>query len=362
MSFFFFTLPAASAMFALSLGVANIDETLPGAAYAFLSGLNASVVGVIALATTELSKKAITDDLTRMVVFFTASAGMLYQAVWYFPALLVISGLTSLVHDLGLVKRLLWCPRRKRRTVTEAISESDAGRGYSTTGLESGVIGTTRHEETQAAIPDVTTPLLPRTVPTTGTRPSLHTPVALRTGIAIITSFFVTLITVLTLRYSLPHPLHRLFSLFTNMILAGTIIFGGGPVVIPLLREYIVSEGWVSLRDFLIGLAIVQAFPGPNFNIAVFLGSLTAKNAGYNPLFGAVLAWVGIFAPGMVLVHGTMGIWSAIRGNRAVRAVLRGVNAGAVGLIYTVISRIWEVGLLDERAQQGEFFNVPAVK
>jgi chromate transport protein ChrA len=50
------------------------------------------------------------------------------------------------------------------------------------------------------------------------------------------------------------------------MYLAGTIIFGGGPVVIPLLREYAVEPGWVSSRDSLLGLAIIQAFPGPNFN------------------------------------------------------------------------------------------------
>lgn len=347
-------------MFALSLGVANIDETLPGAAYAFLSGLNASVVGVIALATTELSKKAITDDLTRMVVFFTASAGMLYRAVWYFPTLLVISGLTSLVHDSGLIQRLLLPTSLKRAPTpcssTGPISESDYD---STPELERGVVeeidNTQIHQDTQAPVPDVTTPLLARPVSTPSASPLHHTPVSLCTGIVIISSFFVVLITVLTIRYTLPPPLPRLFSLFSNMVLAGTIIFGGGPVVIPLLREYIVSEGWVSLRDFLIGLAIVQAFPGPNFNIAVFLGSLTAKNAGYNPLFGAVLAWVGIFAPGMVLVHGTMGVWSAVRGRRGVRAVLKGVNAGAVGLIYTVIYRIWEVGLLDERAQQGKF-------
>lgn len=52
------------------------------------------------------------------------------------------------------------------------------------------------------------------------------------------------------------------FSLFANMYLAGTIIFGGGPVVIPLLRSYVVDPGWVSSRDFLLGLAIIQAMPG----------------------------------------------------------------------------------------------------
>ena len=59
-------------------------------------------------------------------------------------------------------------------------------------------------------------------------------------------------------------PRGLIFDLFSNMYLAGTIIFGGGPVVIPLLREYVVEPGWVSPRDFLLGLAIIQAFPGPN--------------------------------------------------------------------------------------------------
>src|SRR5882762_2430570 len=94
------------------------------------------------------------------------------------------------------------------------------------------------------------------------------------------------------------------FHLFANMYLAGTIIFGGGPVVIPLLREYVVTEGWVSPRDFLLGLAIIQAFPGPNFNFAIFLGGLTAISGGYNAAVGALLGYIGIFLPGIVTVHG----------------------------------------------------------
>jgi chromate transport protein ChrA len=65
----------------------------------------------------------------------------------------------------------------------------------------------------------------------------------------------------------LPMP-HLSLSNFLHLLTlrTGTIIFGGGPVVIPLLREYVVDEGWVTPRDFLIGLAVIQAFPGPNFN------------------------------------------------------------------------------------------------
>ncbi|TIC96900.1 Chromate transport protein [Colletotrichum higginsianum] len=144
-----------------------------------------------------------------------------------------------------------------------------------------------------------------------------------------------------------------LFGFFANMYLAGTIIFGGGPVVIPLLREYVVAENWVSPRDFLIGLAIQQSFPGPNFNFAVYLGSLTAINSGYNSAAGAALGFIGIFAPGLITIHGTMGIWNAIRGLRWVKSLLRGVNAGAVGLIYTAVYRLWQIGYIDESFQQG---------
>ncbi|KAH7012579.1 chromate transporter [Microdochium trichocladiopsis] len=144
-----------------------------------------------------------------------------------------------------------------------------------------------------------------------------------------------------------------LFSLFANMYLAGTIIFGGGPVVIPLLREYTVAEGWLSTRDFLIGLAIAQAFPGPNFNFAVYLGSLTAINGGYSGAAGAVIGFVGMFAPGLITMHGTIGVWNAIRGWRWVKSSLRGINAAAVGLIYTAVYGLWQTGYMDGSYQRG---------
>lgn len=88
------------------------------------------------------------------------------------------------------------------------------------------------------------------------------------------------------------------------MYLAGTIIFGCGPVVIPLLREYVVEPGWVSPRDFLIGLAIIQAFPGPNFNFAVYLGALALLGTGHFNALGAFLGFMGIFVPGISLAVG----------------------------------------------------------
>jgi len=119
-------------------------------------------------------------------------------------------------------------------------------------------------------------------------------------------------------------------------------------------KDYVVAEGWVSPRDFLIGLAIIQAFPGPNFNFAVYLGGLTAIGAGYFGLYGAILGYIGIFVPGIITVHGGMGLWIALREKRWVKSALRGVNASAVGLIYTAVYRIWQVGFIDEGFQAGK--------
>lgn len=163
----------------------------------------------------------------------------------------------------------------------------------------------------------------------------------------------VSFVAILTIRALLPSaPLG--LDIFANMYLAGTIIFGGGPVVIPLLREYVVQPGWVSPRDFLIGLAIIQAFPGPNFNFAVYLCALAVKPAGYPSITGAMLGFVGIFFPGMVLALGVQGLWQILRTKAIVASVIRGINATAVGLIFTAVYRLWELGYLTPSSSDGQ--------
>jgi len=348
-------------MYALSIGVANIDETLPRPVYALLSGLNAATVGVIALAAVELSHKAITDKLSRIVVFLSATAGMLYNALWYFPVLIFASGVATLVYDLrwlhkpvrAVIRPFARFSRKSRRTSSadaQGSSEEALGTGGATPHQQQPSAGGSRHSGQETPKSDSgaeqQTEDEPRVVPR-----ERKLDFSWKTGTVIIAAFFATFITAMVVRSVISPPL--LYRLFANMYLAGTIIFGGGPVVVPLLREYVVAEGWVSPRDFLIGLALIQAFPGPNFNFAVFLGSLTALNQGYSSAAGALIAWVGIFSPGLILVHGTMGIWSAARSRRWVKALLRGINAGAVGLIYTAVYRIWGVGYIDEGFQFG---------
>lgn len=142
------------------------------------------------------------------------------------------------------------------------------------------------------------------------------------------------------------------FDLFSNMYLAGTIIFGGGPVVIPLLRAYVVEPGWVSPRDFLLGLAIIQALPGPNFNFGVYLGALALAPTRIPTFVGALIGFV-IFVPGLTLTVGVQSLWRIARTKPWVISLLRGVNATAVGMVFTAVYRLWEIGYLTPEASSG---------
>lgn len=105
-------------MYALSLGISNVGDTLPAPAYALLSGLNAATVGVIALAAVQLSQKAITDKTTRILVFLGATAGMLYNALWFFPVLIFLAGPVTIIWDFRwlhpLFKKALLIAQRIR--------------------------------------------------------------------------------------------------------------------------------------------------------------------------------------------------------------------------------------------------------
>ena len=91
------SLPGAIAAYGLAVGISRLGETLPAPVYALLSGLNNATVGIIALASIQLSSKAVTDPLTRILVFVGGTAGMLYYALWYFPVLIVGRGLSTIL-------------------------------------------------------------------------------------------------------------------------------------------------------------------------------------------------------------------------------------------------------------------------
>ncbi|KAL8688699.1 MAG: hypothetical protein Q9218_005457 [Villophora microphyllina] len=378
-------LPGAIGMYGLSVGISHVGDTLPDPVYALLSGLNAATVGVIALAAVNLASRAITDKVTRILVYLGGGLGMLYTALWYYPVLMVAAGLTTMIWDLCWLQRSTksvrqWW-RRSRRVPnsdpTLRMPELERGEtnheSWPTISTSSYVtnkhLPSPPHNSESSTLtedsdyylhprplivplskfaiippPAATTPFpTNKSEPTTAS--SFPALVSTKLGSLLLTIFLASFLTVLLLRALIPHLPH-LYHLFASLYLAGTIIFGGGPVVIPLLREYVVSPGWVSPRDFLLGLAIIQSFPGPNFNFAVYLGALAVKNTGVSSFFGAVVAFLGIFAPGILVMIGFLGLWRRLAEKKWFLAILRGVNASAVGLVFTAVYKLWQIGLV----------------
>jgi chromate transporter len=129
-------------------------------------------------------------------------------------------------------------------------------------------------------------------------------------------------------------------ALFEAFYRSGALVFGGGHVVLPLLRDALVAPGWVSDDAFLAGYGAAQAVPGPLFTFAAYLGAVV-RPASYG-IAGAVLGVVGIFLPGMLILMGTLPFWGNVRSGVRARAAMRGVNAAVVGLLAAALySPLW---------------------
>jgi len=121
---------------------------------------------------------------------------------------------------------------------------------------------------------------------------------------------------------------------------AGSLVFGGGHVVLPLLERAFVPSGWITADAFLAGYGVAQAVPGPLFTFAAFLGA--AQGFWPNGALGGAIALVGIFLPGLLLIYGMLPFWDGFRRRPAAQAALRGVNAAVVGILLAALfDPIW---------------------
>ncbi len=120
-------------------------------------------------------------------------------------------------------------------------------------------------------------------------------------------------------------------SLFDAFYRAGSLVFGGGHVVLPLLQTEAVGRGWVSAGDFLAGYGAAQAVPGPLFTFAAYLGAVSGPAP--NGFVGATIALVAIFLPGFLLLLGALPFWDHFRRRPLAQAAMRGANAAVVGIL-----------------------------
>jgi chromate transporter len=152
-------------------------------------------------------------------------------------------------------------------------------------------------------------------------------------GIVALALFFGLLLALPALRAAFPSS--QTLALLDSFYRAGSLVFGGGNVVLPLLQAEVGPPGWVSNEAFFAGYGAAQAVPGPLFTFAGYLG--TVSTVWPNGWVGALVCLVGIFASSFLLVIGPLPFWDELRRFRPMRSTLIGVNAAVVGMLLAFL-------------------------
>ncbi|MGD7062873.1 chromate transporter [Bacillus altitudinis] len=167
---------------------------------------------------------------------------------------------------------------------------------------------------------------------------STHFPISRRFAIMCLSLFFALLILLPILREVTSI---QWIALFDHFYRSGSLVFGGGHVVLPLLEREFVPSGWVSQEAFLAGYGATQAVPGPLFTFAAYLGTVMYG------WVGGILATIFIFLPAFLLILGTLPFWDHLRRHPKVRGAMMGVNAAVVGLLISAFYQpIWTSAIL----------------
>lgn len=166
---------------------------------------------------------------------------------------------------------------------------------------------------------------------------ALPIPLSRRAGALWLGAFFGVLVGLPILADWLPNTTLALLDAFYR---TGSLVFGGGHVVLPLLQAEVVPTHWVSNDVFLAGYGATQAVPGPLFTFAAFLGaSMNQPPTGW---LGGVVALLAIFAPSFLLIFGALPFWASLRRSPRTQAALVGVNAAVVGLLLAALYQpVW---------------------
>jgi chromate transporter len=266
-----FTLPSAALMIAFAFGVTHLGD-IQGAGW--LRGLKIAAVAVVAEAVWKMSKK-LCPDATRSTVAVAAAV------------ILLLSPLASL----------------PRAWMQVALILAGAGLGWLLF----------RHASQSVTAPP--------------SSPYRHAPVIIGLGF-----FFVLLVALPSLAKLIPS---QALAYFDSFYRSGSLVFGGGHVVLPLLEAEVVESGWMGQDVFLAGYGAAQALPGPLFAFSAYLGA--ALELPPNGVLGGLLCLAAIYLPSWLLVVGVLPVWDRARTAPAVQAALKGTNAVVVGILFAAL-------------------------
>ena len=152
-------------------------------------------------------------------------------------------------------------------------------------------------------------------------------------GIVALVLFFVLLLGLPSLRQVFGE--NQTLAVVDSFYRTGSLVFGGGHVVLPLLQSEVVAPGWVGKETFLAGYGAAQAVPGPIFTFSAYLGTVMIPEP--NGVIGGLIALGAIFLPAFFLTIGPLPFWDILRRRPAFQSVLRGVNAAVVGLLLAAL-------------------------
>lgn len=141
---------------------------------------------------------------------------------------------------------------------------------------------------------------------------------------------------------------HSIISIAAGFYRTGSLVFGGGHVVLPLLQKVVVPPGWVSNDAFLTGYGAAQAVPGPLFSFAAYLG--TVMEARPHGWIGGVICLVSIYLPSFLLLPGVMPFWGSLRERGTTASALALINAAVVGLLLAALyNPVWTSAVLSAK-------------
>ena len=171
----------------------------------------------------------------------------------------------------------------------------------------------------------------------------LSLPVTQKTAVASLILFLALLLGLPVLAESTKDHFLLLISGFYR---SGSLVFGGGHVVLPLLQQTVVPTGWIDNDTFLAGYGAAQAIPGPLFTFAAYLGS--AMREPPNGLWGGLICLVSIYLPSFLLLLAALPFWDVLRRRPVVRSALQGINASVVGVLLAALySPVWTSAIFE---------------
>ncbi len=154
----------------------------------------------------------------------------------------------------------------------------------------------------------------------------------------------ISIIVFATLLFGLPllasATSDHILALISSFYRSGSLVFGGGHVVLPLLQQAVVPRGWIGNDAFLAGYGATQAVPGPLFTFAAYLGA--AMKSAPNGWIGGLICLAAIYLPSFLLLLGALPFWDALRHRTAVQSALKGINATVVGILLGALyTPVW---------------------